>query len=86
MNGAVFLFETGAEFLIGPNHAEIVWLAGRSYRLRHQSALEGKEVDDSKPANAPFGSEETPPHSKPANAPSGSKEGKKGGGKTQKKH
>ena len=68
------------------HHAEIVRLAGRSYRLRHQSALEGKEVDDSKPANAPSGSEETPPHSKPANAPSGSKEGKKGGGKTQKKH
>ena len=68
------------------HHAEIVRLAGRSYRLRHQSALEGKEVDDSKPANAPSGSEETPPHPKPANAPSGSKEGKKGGGKTQKKH
>ena len=68
------------------HHAEIVRLAGCSYRLRHQSALEGKEVDDSKPANAPSGSEETPPHSKPANVPSGSKEGKKGGGKTQKKH
>jgi DNA replication protein DnaC len=67
------------------HHAEIVRMTGRSYRLRHQSASEGKEVEDSKPAKAPSGSEETPPDSKPAKAPSGSSASGKGGGKTQKK-
>jgi IstB-like ATP binding protein len=83
------------------HHAEIVRMTGRSYRLRHQSAWEGKEVDDSKPtkvpsgseegssnskpAKAPSGSEANPPGSKPAEAPSGSRASRKEGGKTQKK-
>jgi len=67
------------------DHAEIVRMTGRSYRLRHQSDSEGKEVDDSKPANAPSGSEEGGSSSKPANARSGSREGGKGGGKPSKK-
>jgi hypothetical protein len=68
------------------HHAEIARMAGRSYRLRHGSATEGKEVEDSKPAKAPAGSEEDGSNSKPAKAPSGSGERGKGGGKTQKKH
>ena len=67
------------------HHAEIVRMALRSYRLRHQSASEGKEVEDSKPAKAPSGPEENQQDSKPAKAPSGSRASGKGGGKTQKK-
>ena len=83
------------------HHAEIVRMTGRSYRLRHQPATEGKAVEDSKPANAPAGSENDQPdskparapsgsegtasNSKPAKAPSGSSDSDKGGGKTQKK-
>jgi DNA replication protein DnaC len=83
------------------HHAEIVRMTGRSYRLRHQPATEKKEVEDSKPAKAPPGSEEDEPDpkpakapsgpeggsstSKPAKAPSGSSDGQEGGGKTQKK-
>ena len=54
------------------HHAELVRMTGRSYRLRHHSASARTEVEDSKPANAPSGSEEKRPSSKPANAPSGS--------------
>ncbi len=54
------------------HHAELVRMTGRSYRLRHHSAQD--PLDDSKPANAPSGSEEKQPSSKPANAPPGSKE------------
>ena len=60
------------------HHAEMVRMTGRSYRLRHQSATEGREVEDSKPAKAPSGSEEDQPSSKPAKAPSGSREEWKG--------
>jgi DNA replication protein DnaC len=83
------------------HHAQIVRLAGRSYRLRHQPAAEGKAVEDSKPANAPAGSEEDEASLKPAKAPSepeggastpkpvgalaGSSSREKGGGKTPKK-
>ncbi len=83
------------------HHAEIVRIAGRSYRLRHQSASGGNGVEDSKPASAPSGpehdgsnskpaiapsrSEEGGSNSKPAIAPSGSSESGKGGVKTQKK-
>ena len=35
------------------HHAEVVRMTGRSYRLRHQSAAEGKAVEDSKPAKCP---------------------------------
>ena len=55
------------------HHAELVRMTGRSYRLRHHSAPVPERVEDSKPANAPFGSEDKQPSSKPANAPSGSK-------------
>ena len=54
------------------HHAEVVRLSGRSYRLRHQPSTTVAESDDSKPANAPIGSEEGPLSSKPANAPIGS--------------
>ena len=56
------------------HHAEIVQITGKSYRLRHQ-AVKGKEpVEDSKPANAPSGSERNRSGSKPAIAPPGSQE------------
>jgi hypothetical protein len=83
------------------HHAEIVRMTGRSYRLRHQSPAGGNGVEDSKPAKAPIGSDESQPESKPAKAPSGSgqdgscskpakapsgsEEGRKGGGKATKK-
>jgi DNA replication protein DnaC len=53
------------------HHAEIIQITGKSYRLRQQS-LKGKEAAESKPANAPIGSEGQRPRSKPANAPIGS--------------
>jgi DNA replication protein DnaC len=56
------------------HHAEIVRMTGRSYRLRHQSATEKTEAQDSKPAKAPSGSEDQQPSSKPAKAPSGSED------------
>ena len=60
------------------HHAEIVQITGKSYRLRYQ-AQKGKEVvEESKPANAPTGSEASLEKSKPVNAPIGSEEGKKG--------
>ena len=55
------------------HHAELVRMTGRSYRLRHHSAPDPERVEDSKPANAPSGSEEKQPSPKPANAPPGSK-------------
>ena len=82
------------------HHAEVVRLAGRSYRLRHQSASEGRETEASKPAKAPTGSglgdpaskpAKAPtgsglgdPASKPAKAPTGSKDERKGGGSKRK--
>jgi hypothetical protein len=51
------------------HHAEVVQITGKSYRLRHQAT---KGSEDSKPANAPAGSERGRSNSKPAIAPSGS--------------
>jgi DNA replication protein DnaC len=59
------------------HHAEIVRMTGRSYRLRHQSIADQEGAGDSKPANAPSGSEEGRPGSKPANAPPGSASGRR---------
>jgi DNA replication protein DnaC len=60
------------------HHAELVRMTGRSYRLRHQSAPGPDQPEDSKPANAPPGSEKKRPGSKPANAPPGSEEKRPG--------
>ena len=38
-------------------HAELVRMTGRSYRLRHRSTPGPEQVEDSKPANAPPGSD-----------------------------
>jgi DNA replication protein DnaC len=54
------------------HHAEIIQITGKSYRLRHQTAKGKESVAESKPANAPTGSERGRPSSKPANAPIGS--------------
>jgi hypothetical protein len=62
------------------HHAELVRMTGRSYRLRHHSAPGPEHVEDSKPANAPSGSDGKRSGSKPANAPSGS-DGKRSGSK-----
>ena len=56
------------------HHAEIVQITGKSYRLRHQTAKGKEVVEESKPANAPTGSERARSGSKPANAPTGSDE------------
>ena len=54
------------------HHAEIIRLAGKSYRLRHQPrTADDGSPDESKPANAPIGSAEESTGSKPANAPIG---------------
>ncbi|MCL4207471.1 MAG: IS21-like element helper ATPase IstB [Pirellulaceae bacterium] len=39
------------------HHAELISITGKSYRLRHQSASPADGQEDSKPANAPTGSE-----------------------------
>jgi DNA replication protein DnaC len=54
------------------HHAEIIQITGKSYRLRHQTAKGKESAADSKPANAPTGSERGRSSSKPANAPIGS--------------
>jgi DNA replication protein DnaC len=56
------------------HHAEIVQITGKSYRLRHESQKAKEAVEESKPANAPTGSEGGRSGSKPANAPTGSPE------------
>jgi DNA replication protein DnaC len=60
------------------HHAEIVQIAGKSYRLRNQATktqeMCGESGGDSKPAKAPIGSEPVRPKSKPAIAPIGSDE------------
>ena len=60
------------------HHAEIIQITGKSYRLRNQATkaqeMSGESTGDSKPANAPTGSEPVRPKSKPANAPIGSDE------------
>jgi DNA replication protein DnaC len=54
------------------HHAEIIQITGKSYRLRHQTAKGKESAAESKPANAPIGSERGRSSSKPANAPIGS--------------
>jgi DNA replication protein DnaC len=54
------------------HHAELVQITGRSYRLRHQGQNGKDDGEESKPANAPTGSEAGQASSKPANAPIGS--------------
>jgi len=56
------------------HHAEVVQITGKSYRLRHQAGKGKEGGDESKPANAPAGSERGRSGSKPANAPTGSAE------------
>src|SRR5262245_32143796 len=64
------------------HHAEVIQITGRSYRLRSagRGGRGGTELEakagcgNSKPANAPIGSEEEGDESKPANAPIGSEE------------
>ena len=46
------------------HHAELITITGKSYRLRHQSALPDDGSNGSKPAIAPTGSE--PTESQPA--------------------
>jgi DNA replication protein DnaC len=62
------------------HHAEIVTITGKSYRLRNQASknpeADALPLDDSKPAKAPTGSEESGSTSKPAKAPTGSAKGK----------
>ncbi len=57
------------------HHAEIVHMAGKSYRLRHQAAKGREGEEGSKPATAPPGPERGQPASKPANAPIGAAAG-----------
>jgi DNA replication protein DnaC len=60
------------------HHAEIIRISGKSYRLRHQPrAADEASVEESKPANAPIGSEPGADQSKPAIAPIG--KGRKAG-------
>jgi DNA replication protein DnaC len=54
------------------HHAEIIQITGKSYRLRQQNAKGKESAAESKPANAPTGSERGRSSSKPANAPTGS--------------
>jgi DNA replication protein DnaC len=54
------------------HHAEVIQITGRSYRLRGAGRRIRDEVEESKPAKAPLGSEEEPASSKPAKAPLGS--------------
>ena len=56
------------------HHAEIVQIAGKSYRLRNQATKARESGGDSKPANAPIGSAEDAGDPKPANAPIGSEQ------------
>jgi len=56
------------------HHAEVIQIAGRSYRLRSAGAHGKAVVGESKPANAPLGSATDEVASKPANAPLGSPE------------
>ncbi len=56
------------------HHAEIVQMTGKSYRLRHQTARDKDNGEDSRPAMAPTGSGRGRPSSKPTIAPTGSDE------------
>jgi len=77
------------------HHAELIQIAGKSYRLRQQGTKLKDPESESKPANAPIGSDEAPANpkaaiapfgsgrgngrSKPANAPTGSEAGSREG-------
>jgi DNA replication protein DnaC len=54
------------------HHAEVIQIIGKSYRLRQQAAKGKESAVESKPANAPTGSDGQRSRSKPANAPIGS--------------
>jgi DNA replication protein DnaC len=54
------------------HHAEVVQITGKSYRLQHQAPKGKEDGEESKPAQAPPGSERGRSGSKPANAPIGS--------------
>jgi DNA replication protein DnaC len=54
------------------HHAELVRMTGRSYRLRRNSTAGKDDLDDSKPAKAPTGSDGKRTVSKPAKASTGS--------------
>ncbi len=56
------------------HHAEVVQMNGRSYRLRDRPGSPADAAPDSKPAQAPPGSEAGRSGSKPAQAPPGSGE------------
>jgi DNA replication protein DnaC len=63
------------------HHAEIVQMTGKSYRLRNAArpSKEGtKGTEESKPANAPTGSEGRRSRAKPAKAPTGPEEASAG--------
>jgi DNA replication protein DnaC len=51
------------------HHAEIIKITGKSYRLRHQAAKLPDDLEDSKAAKAPPGSEDGGESSKAAKAP-----------------
>jgi DNA replication protein DnaC len=57
------------------HHAELIQINGKSYRLRQQGTKVKDPESESKPANAPIGSDEAPEDSKPAIAPPGSGRG-----------
>jgi DNA replication protein DnaC len=54
------------------HHAEIVRITGKSYRLHRRTTASVEAAAESKPANAPTGSENGRTRAKPANAPTGS--------------
>jgi DNA replication protein DnaC len=56
------------------HHAEIVQITGKSYRLRNAARPGQEGTEESKPANAPTGSQGRRSRPKPANAPTGSAE------------
>jgi DNA replication protein DnaC len=56
------------------HHAEVVQITGKSYRLRHQGGKGQEDGEESKPAQAPTGSERGRSGAKPAKAPLGSEE------------
>jgi DNA replication protein DnaC len=57
------------------HHAEVVQITGKSYRLRTAGGSGKDGAGESKPANAPSGSDGQAGESKPAKAPAGSEEG-----------
>jgi DNA replication protein DnaC len=58
------------------HHAELIQITGRSYKLRDPGRGMKDNVNSSKPAKAPIGSEADESDSKPAKAPIGSESGR----------